>query len=214
MLSKEQGPYINGLHETEHKQSIGIGLYIMGPGRKIWSILELNGSFWPEERIAKLSIPLERRQKGESTFDNMRAALGEFCSPEDVPMLSSSLFIVGKPELTSVFVYEKNRFCTLFPMACYRDILPTPFNADEVKPMGWKSPNRMLLQPNLRSLAGQLIRVAEEKNFWEKADDGLSRPDKRIPVFGTHFSAQDLINLLSRRDSKNDIININGTNHI
>ncbi len=210
MLSKERQLFINGFKEAEHNQSTGVGLYIMGPGRTIWSTLELDTSSSMEQKKEKLSIPIERRQKNESILDNMRAALGEFCGFEDVPGLSSRLFIVGKPELTSVFAYNQNRLCTLVPMACYANISPTPFNLSEVKPMGWRRPEQMLLTPSLRSIASQLIRIGEEKKFWEKGDDRLTKPDKRIPVFGPDFSAEDFISLLSRRDPRYDILDVNG----
>ncbi len=69
MTSKELDR--NGLEETEHMQSIGVALYVMGPGRTIWTISEMNTSSFTEKRGGELSIPIERRKREESLWHNI-----------------------------------------------------------------------------------------------------------------------------------------------
>lgn len=211
MVSKEL--HINGLEETEHMQSIGVALYIMGPGRKIWTILETNNSAFTKKNIGDLSIPIEKRKVQESFWGNIYGALGEFCSSEDVPSLSNRLFIVGKPEQVSVTLDNKDHLCTLVPMACYADIQPTPFNISEVRPNGWRRPEVMLLNKDLRPLARQLLEVGEKRSLWKKGNEGITEPSSRIAVFGTNSSVKNLDEFLKARDSQSDIVGANGDSH-
>jgi len=213
MLFKERETCINGFEETEYRQSIGVALYIMGPGRTIWTTLEVDSNSLMEKNRGQLSIPAERKKIHESFWGNIYGALGEFCSNKDVPFLSSRLFIVGKPELTSVTLSNKELLCTLVPMACYADIQPTPFNISEVQPSGWRRPKDMLSASNLRPLARQLLEVGRKSKLWEKGDDGLRKPTNRIAVFGTNVSVKNLDGFLENRNSQHDIIGINGNNY-
>lgn len=214
MAFKERELHINGFEETEHRQSIGVSLYIMGPGRTIWSTLEVDNNFVMDKNGGQLSIPAERRKINESLWGNIYGALGEFCSDRDLPLLSSRLFIVGKPELTSVTLNNNKLLCTLVPMACYVDIKPTPFNISEVLPNGWKRPEDMLLCKNLRPLARQLLEVGGKRSLWKKGDDGLKEPANRISVFGTNSFVKNLDEFLKTRDSQFDIVGVNGNSYV
>lgn len=192
MVFREHEVHRGRFGEIEYAQSIGVGLYIIGPGKTIWATIEIDDNSVMEKNGGQLSIPAERRKINESLWGNIYGALGEFCSGEDAPILSGRLFIVGKPVLSRVIISNKESLYTLVPMACYADIQPTPFDIKEVRlKNGWKRPENMLLNSNLRSLARQLIKVGEEEKFWEKGLDGFTKSANRIPVFGPHFSGKD-----------------------
>ena len=206
MAFREHEVHRGRFNEIEYAQSVGVGLYIIGPGKTIWARIEIDDNSVMEKNGGQLSIPAEKRKINESLWGNIYGALGEFCSGEDVPVLSGRLFIVGKPVLSRVIINSKESLCTLVPMACYVDIQPTPFNLKEVRPKGWRTPENMLLNSNLRSLARQLIKVGEEEKFWEKGLDGLTKSANRIPVFGPHFSGKDFNEFLRNRNMHGTVI--------
>lgn len=186
-----------GIEEQEAKITQGIGLIIINTiTGQILSMREQRDDVRTLRKKGQLSIPLETRKNGESTWENLCGAMAEIADDNISPYVRSCFFRTSDEYIYngySVQVNGKSIHCDIAVLIYDGPDINFKPHTDETSDVRWVNPLDFFAQANTRLFAKLAVRETLRRSIYlENLSVYRNFPNCRIPVFNEGLLIQEM----------------------